>query len=81
MTDHGLELAMALLGFGVALGGGSIGASIGDAIAGNAFISGLARQPEAQGRMLPWLFAVIGLIEGMYFVTFGLGFVLLSQVK
>ena len=30
--------------------------------------------------MLPWLFAVIGLVEGMYFVTFGLGFVLLSQV-
>jgi hypothetical protein len=23
---------------------------------------------------------VIGLVEGMYFVTFGLGFVLLSQV-
>ena len=49
--------------------------------AGNAFLGGISRQPEAQGRMIPWLFAVIGLVEGMYFVTFGLGFVLLSQVK
>jgi len=81
VTDHGIGMAAALLGFGIALAGAAIGACIGDSVAGNAFLGGISRQPEAQGRMLPWLFAVIGLVEGMYFVTFGLGFVLLSQVK
>ncbi len=81
MTDHGIMFAGAILGFGIALGGAAIGACVGDAVAGNAFLGGIARQPEAQGRMLPWLFAVIGLVEGMYFVTFGLGFVLLSTAR
>jgi len=79
VTDHGIMFAGAILGFGIALGGAAIGACVGDAVAGNAFLGGIARQPEAQGRLLPWLFAIIGLVEGMYFVTFGLGFVLLSQ--
>ena len=41
----------ALIGGGLILGGGAIGAGIGDGIAGNALISGIAWQPEAQGRL------------------------------
>ena len=50
MTDHGIELAGALIGFGLLMGLGAVGAAFGDGLAGNAFISGVARQPEAQGR-------------------------------
>ena len=41
----------ALIGGGLIMGGGAIGAGIGDGIAGNALIAGIARQPEAQGRL------------------------------
>ena len=43
--------AGALIGGGLIMAGGAIGAGIGDGIAGNALISGIARQPEAQGRL------------------------------
>ncbi|MGH7763944.1 MAG: ATP synthase F0 subunit C, partial [Candidatus Dormibacteraceae bacterium] len=65
MTNHGIELAGALIGFGLLMGLGAIGAAVGDGLAGNAFISGVARQPEAQGRMIPWLFTIVGLVEAM----------------
>ena len=80
MTDHGIELAGALIAFGLALGGGAIGAAFGDGLAGNAFITGIARQPEAQGRMIIWLGAIVGLVEAMYFINLAFGFVFLSNV-
>ena len=51
----------ALIGGGLILGGGAIGAGIGDGIAGNALISGIARQPEAQGRLFTPFFITVGL--------------------
>jgi ATP synthase F0 subunit b len=51
------------------MGLGAVGAAFGDGLAGNAFISGVARQPEAQGRMIPWLFTIVGLVEAMYFIN------------
>ena len=80
MTDHGIELAGALIGFGLLMGLGAVGAAFGDGLAGNAFISGVARQPEAQGRMIPWLFTIVGLVDAMYFINLAFGFVFLSQV-
>ena len=49
-------------------------------LAGNAFISGVARQPEAQGRMIPWLFTIVGLVEAMYFINLALGFYFITQM-
>src|SRR5712692_2760212 len=69
MTDHGLELAGALIGFGLLMGLGAVGAAFGDGLAGNAFIGGVARQPEAQGRMIPWLFTIVGLVEARYVIN------------
>jgi F-type H+-transporting ATPase subunit c len=80
MTDHGLILAGALIAAGLGLGGGAIGAAMGDGLAGNAFISGIARQPEAQGRMLVWLITIVGLVEAMYFINLALGFYFITQV-
>ena len=50
-------------------GGGAIGAGIGDGIAGNALISGIARQPEAQGRLFTPFFITVGLVEAAYFIN------------
>ena len=47
----------------------AIGAGIGDGIAGNALISGIARQPEAQGRLFTPFFITVGLVEAAYFIN------------
>jgi F-type H+-transporting ATPase subunit c len=59
----------ALIGGGIILGGGAVGAAIGDGIAGNALIAGIARQPEAQGRLFTPFFITVGLVEAMYFIN------------
>ena len=72
--NHAIVLAGALIAAGLALGGGAIGAAIGDGLAGNATINGVARQPEAQGRLQVIMFLIIGLVEAMYFINLALGF-------
>ena len=42
---------------------------VGDGIAGNALISGIARQPEAQGRLFTPFFITVGLVEAAYFIN------------
>lgn len=61
--------AGALIGGGLLLGGGAVGAAIGDGFAGSALISGVARQPEAQGRLFVPFFITVGLVEAMYFIN------------
>ncbi len=61
--------AAALIGGGLIMGGGAIGAGIGDGIAGNALVSGIARQPEAQGRLFTPFFITVGLVEAAYFIN------------
>jgi F-type H+-transporting ATPase subunit c len=62
-------LGLAMVGGGLALAGGAIGAAIGDGLAGAAVINGVARQPEAAGRLNTTMFLIIGLVEGMYFIN------------
>jgi F-type H+-transporting ATPase subunit c len=69
ITTKSIELAGGLIGGGLALGGGAIGASIGDGLAGNALVSGVARQPEAQSRLQTLFFLTVGLVEAMYFIN------------
>lgn len=64
-----IELAGAMAGGGLALGGGAIGAAIGDGLAGSSTIAGIARQPEVQGRLYTTMFLVVGLVEAMYFIN------------
>ena len=44
--EKAIEAAGAFIGGGPLLGGGAIGAAIGDGLAGSATISGVARQPD-----------------------------------
>jgi F-type H+-transporting ATPase subunit c len=68
--NKAIELTGAMVGGGLALGAGAIGAAIGDGLAGSQTIAGVARQPEARGRLFTILFLVVGLCEAMYFINF-----------
>jgi F-type H+-transporting ATPase subunit c len=72
--NHAIAVAGALIAAGLALGGGAIGAAVGDGLAGNATIAGVSRQPEAQGRLQVIMFLIIGLVEAMYFINLVIGF-------
>jgi len=67
--QQSIQLAGAMVGGGLALGGGAIGAGIGDGVAGSAVISGVARQPEARGRLMSLFIIVVGLVEAAYFIN------------
>ena len=67
--NHAIAIAGALIGFGLALGGGAMGAAFGDGLAGNATIAGVARQPEAQGQLTGQFFLTVGLVEAAYFIN------------
>ena len=51
------------------LGGGAIGTGIGDGLAGSSYIQGVARQPEAQGRLQTIFFLTVGLVEAVFFIN------------
>ncbi len=67
--EDAIKIAGAMIGGGLALAGGAIGAAIGDGLAGSATISGIARQPEARGRLMTIFFLTVGLVEAMYFIN------------
>ena len=67
--ESAVKTAGAFVGGGLALAGGAIGAAIGDGLAGSSTIQGVARQPEAQGRLQTMFFLTVGLVEAMYFIN------------
>ena len=68
-TGDAIKLAGAFIGGGLALAGGAIGAGVGDGLAGSSYIQGVARQPEAQGRLQTIFFLTVGLVEAMFFIN------------
>jgi F-type H+-transporting ATPase subunit c len=64
-----IRTAGALIGGGLALAGGAIGAAIGDGMVGGQLIAGVTRQPEAQGRLFTLFLITVGLVEAMYFIN------------
>ncbi len=73
-SAHATVYAGAMIGTGV----GAVGAAIGDGLAGAQLIAGIARQPEAQGRLLTWTFLTVGLAEAVYFINLALMFVFIG---
>lgn len=57
--------AMKLLGAGLAIGLGALGPGIGLGLIGNAMLSGVARNPEAQGGMFTNMILMAGLTEAV----------------
>ena len=67
--DQAIQLAGAMIGGGLLMGGGAVGAAIGDGLAGSQTIAGVARNPEAQGRLTTIMFLTVGLCEAAYFIN------------
>lgn len=80
-TADGIDMAGALIGAGMALGGGGIGAAIGDGLAGSQTIAGVARQPEAQTRLFPIFFLTVGLVEAAYFINLAFAVLFIFVLK
>ena len=66
--DGAVRVAGALVGGGLALGGGAIGAAVGDGLAGSQTIAAIARQPESR-KARQYMFLTVGLVEAMYFIN------------
>jgi F-type H+-transporting ATPase subunit c len=64
-----ITVGCAMIGGGLALAGGAMGTSNGNAVAGAAMVNSIARQPEARGRLIPTWFLTVGLIEAPYFIN------------
>ena len=75
--QHSVRTAGALVGAGLALGGGAAGAAIGDGLAGSQVIAAVARQPEAEPKARTQFFLTVGLVEAAYIINlvFGVVFV------
>ena len=76
VSDEAVQLAGAFVGGGIALAGGAIGAGVGDGLAGSSYIQGVARQPEAQGRLQTIAFLGFALAEALAIIGIALAFVL-----
>ena len=68
-TEGAIRVAGALVGGGLALGGGAIGAAVGDGLAGSQTIAAIARQPEIEAKARQYFFLTVGLVEAMYFIN------------
>jgi len=65
-----------ILAAGIGLGLAALGAAIGDGVMTSKFLEGIARQPEAQGRLLTNMLISLGLIEALPLIVLVLvGFV------
>jgi F-type H+-transporting ATPase subunit c len=67
-TSHAIVFAGAMIGTGV----GAVGAAVGDGLAGAQLIAGIARQPEAQPRLMTWTLFTVGIAEAVYFINLAL---------
>jgi len=68
-VEGAVRVAGALVGGGLALGGGAIGAAVGDGLAGSQTIAAIARQPEIEAKARQYFFLTVGLVEAMYFIN------------
>jgi F-type H+-transporting ATPase subunit c len=64
-----VRVAGALVGGGLALGLGAVGAALGDGMAGSQTIAAIARQPEIESKARTYFFLTVGLVEAMYFIN------------
>ena len=67
----------AYIGAGLMIGGGAIGAGMGDGLVTSQLVAGLARQPEARGLLTTWMFIGVGLIEAYAVIALVFGLVIL----
>ncbi len=72
--------AAATLGFALAAGLGALGAGIGDGIMFSKAVEGVARQPEARGKIMTMMFISLGMIEALPIIAIVVGFILMGRM-
>jgi F-type H+-transporting ATPase subunit c len=76
ISDKGIAVGGAAIGMGLAV----IGAGRGIGQIGGQAVEGIARQPEAAGRISTNMLIAAALVEGVAFAAIVLGFLLCSKV-
>lgn len=71
----------ALIGAGIILAGGAIGAGIGDGLVTSRTVEGIARQPEARSQLLQTMFISVGLIEAYPIIALVFSLVLMFSIR
>jgi F-type H+-transporting ATPase subunit c len=71
-----IQDAGAYIGAGLMIGGGAVGAGIGDGVVTSQLVAGLARQPEARGTLTTWMFIGVGLIEAYAVIALVFGIII-----
>jgi F-type H+-transporting ATPase subunit c len=64
--EQAVSIAGALVGGGLALGGGAIGAAIGDGLAGCQTIAAIARQPEIENKARMYFINLLFMVVFVY---------------
>lgn len=67
-----------MLGLGLALGIGALGVGIGQGIAANGALSGMARQPEASGKIQTGMLIALAFMELVFLLVFAAAAFILS---
>lgn len=75
--EHAIMVAGAMVGAGLAIGLGAVGAGIGNGVVTSKFVEGVARQPEAKGTLLVQMLISVGLIESVPIIATVIAIVLL----
>lgn len=70
---------LALIGSGLAAAGAAVGAGVGDGLLMGRTIEGIARQPEAAGRLMGRMFLFYGLVEALPVISLVLAFLMLAR--
>jgi F-type H+-transporting ATPase subunit c len=78
----GAAIYFGLVALGAALAAplAAIGAGIGEGMIFAAAIQGVARQPEAQGRISNLMFLTFAIVESLFILSFVVFFMLLSKL-
>jgi F-type H+-transporting ATPase subunit c len=69
-----------MLGLGIALGVAALGVGIGQGIAANGALSGIARQPEAAGKIQTAMLIALAFMELVFLLTFVSALILQAKV-
>jgi F-type H+-transporting ATPase subunit c len=77
VSDTTLRALGAYIGAGLMIGGGAVGAGVGDGLVTSQLVAGLARQPEARGLLTTWMFIGVGLIEAYAVIALVFGMLVL----
>ena len=73
-----MSIDVATIGVGLTAAGAALGAGIGNGLVISSMISGMARQPELEGKLRSNMFIGVGLVEAVPIIAISIAFMLLG---